>query len=221
MAGIGHKLGTLRAHVEWHGAFAGLRLLAGEPLDRLGVLRVAVCYALPDAALALSRLAVNSDPELVIRPLSVEEVRDRSVRREDWFFRDAVERSIARGELCIGGYLNGVLATSVWFGSKPVPVMGSSIGFARDCVWQHRGFTRPEFRGRGLHALVIKQGFAFYAGQGYTTILNTIIWTNDSSRRLHRRLGYRHAGTLIRIGADRSGKTFLCGGREFGLQLLR
>lgn len=200
-----------------HGPLAGARLLVGLPLSERKLLSVGICYALPDAALALA--GTPSVPGLCVRPLSTDEVLERSERRDDWFFRGAVEDSLARGDRCFGGYMDGDLVTSSWYATKPVFALGSFIGFAPDCVWSHRLFTKREFRGRGLSTALKREAFAALAAEGFTTSLNVVEWTNDSSRRLQRKNGYRRVATLICLGSRDSGKTLLFGGREFGVHL--
>jgi GNAT superfamily N-acetyltransferase len=183
----------------------------------LGLLSVGVCYALRDAGRALASL--RTPPELVVRRLAADEVLRLSAERQEWFFPGAVQTSLARGDECFGGFLDGVLACSGWFATRPLLALGAVVGFSSDCVWEHRLFTRMEFRGRGLNAALKPVAFEHFASRGCTTLLNTVEWTNDASRRLHTRLGYRRTALLVRLGAGRVGRTILMGGREFGMYL--
>jgi GNAT superfamily N-acetyltransferase len=191
--------------------------VVGHSLADVHLLAVGICYALPDAERALA--SVPKVPELLIRRLTTEEVLERTARQEDWFFPGAVEESLERGDLCLGGYLGGGLVCSGWFATRPILALGGIVGFGPDCVWEHRLFTKLEFRGRGLNGALKPVALRHFAPQGFTTLLNTVDWTNDASRRLHVRLGYRRVATLLRVGSSRLGRTILVGGEEVGMHL--
>lgn len=212
------KWRTWRTHVQRHGIVAGARLLVGLPLERSGVLRVGVCYALPEASVALE--GVSTPSGLEVRLLSAEETRERAARREDWFFPGAVEASLRRGDLCFGGFLGDVLVTSTWYATEPLFVLGGTLVYGSDCVWAQRMYTKPEHRGRGYSSALEKASSSYFAERGRNTFLNVVEWTNDSSRRLQRKNGYQPTATLICVGPIHRGRAFLFGGSAHGIRLL-
>lgn len=207
---------TVMTHFRRHGSKAGLRMLLGETLDRTGLVRIAVLYTLPDSIGALEASAQVSG--LHIRRLDASEVRLRASRMEDWFFKGAVDESLARGDLCLGGYLDDSLVCSNWFTVRPIRVLGRMLQLPKGTVFEYRCFTKPQYRGRGLAAALKLPAARIYAGRGFTSFLNTVMWTNDASRRLNERMGYRRAGAIVKLGPFNR-LTYLVGSTPEGTKL--
>lgn len=219
MTGLSGKLETVLNHWRRHGPVSGIRLIAGEALEKTGLLDVGICYALEDAASALKRMRF---PEgFTCRELGEGEIRDRASRREDWFFPKAMETCLARGDRCFGTFLDGRLASSCWIALRPLRMLGAIVEFPDDCAWEHLIYTKPEFRGRGLAATMKVRVAQELAMSGRLTLLNTVRWTNDASRRLHERIGYRSFATLVHVGPASVGRTWLIGGHDMRLRISR
>lgn len=217
MRGLAGKAKTVTGHFRRHGAAAGFRLLLGEPLSRLGLLHVCGIYALHDAVRRLHSLPIPAG--LDVRALTPQEVRQYVQNREPWFFPAGVQSSLARGDQCFAGFLGGQLVCHGWFATRPLPVLRAQLGFAEDVVWEHRLFTKPQFRGLGINPALKVVAMRHFSNMGRTTLANVVIWTNDASRRMHARLGYARVGTLLRAEVARHGRTVLIGGREIGLNI--
>jgi GNAT superfamily N-acetyltransferase len=216
---LARKSRALLSHARRHGWLAGGRLLVRESLAQAGALRVGICYALEDAAAKLENLPPVAG--LQIRRLHPDEARVFGAAGEDWFLPGYIEQSLQRGDDCFGAFVDGTLACSGWYARAPILQFGGVIGFPDDVVWEHRIFTRPEFRGRGLAASIKAPAARHYREQGRTTMLATVEWTNDASRCLYRRLGSRAIATILQLGRGRPSRTWLLGGAGSGLHLIR
>lgn len=213
------RLRTLATHVGRHGVLAGVRLLLGRSLAQLDVVHIGVCYALEDFSRAAAPLPDVAALEL--RQLDEREIRRLTAAGESWFFPGAVEASLARGDFCFGAFVDGMLVASGWYATVPIRQFGAVIGFRERGVWEHRLYTKPEFRGRGINAAIKIPAMRALAERGYDTLINSIEWTNDASRRLHERVGYEAIAAIVRIGSERVGITRLYGGSRQDLHIVR
>jgi GNAT superfamily N-acetyltransferase len=195
---IRRKAATVVAHFQRYGSRAGLRMLIGDSLERIGLVQIGVFYTLPNFVDAL-RITTEIDG-LQIRQLGADEIRQRASRKEDWFFEGAVGESLDRGDVCIGGYIGNTLVSSGWFTTGPIRVLNRTLQLPADTVFEYRLYTKPEFRGRRLNVPIKLHAARLYADRGFSRFLNTIVWSNDASRRLQEHLGYRQCGVLLKLG---------------------
>ena len=67
----------------------------------------------------------------------------------------------------------------------------------------YNGFTRPEFRGRGLYVALMGQGLRALAGRGVRSLLASVHWTNWAALKSCRRLGFTDLGYFVGVGHGR------------------
>ena len=67
----------------------------------------------------------------------------------------------------------------------------------------YNGFTRPEFRGRGLYVALMGQGLRALAGCGVRSLVASVHWTNWAALKSCRRLGFTDLGCFVAVGHGR------------------
>jgi GNAT superfamily N-acetyltransferase len=218
------RIGTRRVQhfatrVRRHGAVSGIRALVGRLLAQARIARIGVFYALDDYSRASIRMP--EVPGLELRQLDEAEVRRLTADGEPHFFPGAVAASLERGDYCFGAFMDGQLVASGWYSMVPIVQFGAVIGFRPGAAWEHRLFTRPEFRGKGINAAIKLPAMETLAALGRTRLINSIEWTNDASRHLHERVGYERIGSIVRLGSEGFGVSLLLGGAREGLHIVR
>ena len=80
---------------------------------------------------------------------------------------------------------------------------GVGVGLPAGQAYFYNGFTRPEFRGRGLYAALVGQGLRALADRGVHHLLAGVRWTNRAALRSSRRLGFTDLGYFVALGRGR------------------
>jgi GNAT superfamily N-acetyltransferase len=215
---LARKARTAVTYGQRHGGGAVFRHYAGNALYALGLLRAGSCYALDDYAILMAAPRVAG---FDVRLLTHEEIANFAATGEPRFELAEIGPLLARGDMCFGGFVDGELACSGWYALEPIPQFGVVLGFAPNAVWEHRLYTRPAYRGRALQVALKAAAARWCRERGRAVILNSIEWTNDASKSLHRRLGYRRIATIVRIGTESTGRTFVLGANAFGVHVVK
>ncbi|NOY28754.1 MAG: hypothetical protein GXP28_00840 [Planctomycetes bacterium] len=104
------------------------------------------------------------------------------------------------------------LAAYAWFAPHRVDAecnqgrhknTGVNFSYPDHVVFMYKGFTHPDFRGRGLYGMVNGLAIRAFSDRGITHILSTMDWTNVSARRSCCRLGFSELGLVVRWGWGR------------------
>ena len=110
-----------------------------------------------------------------------------------------------RGDACFGIIDGDRLASYGWYARRPIdpePGEGNTVDypgltFPSDVAYMYKGFSRSDYRGRGLHALEIGLALRALAPQGIRALISTVYWTNEASVRSCRRLGMEFLGRIV------------------------
>ncbi len=110
-----------------------------------------------------------------------------------------------RGDACFGIIDGERLASYGWYARRPIdpePGEGNTVDypgltFPSDVAYMYKGFSRSDYRGRGLHALEIGLALRALAPQGVRALVSTVYWTNEASVRSCRRLGMTFLGRIV------------------------
>ena len=201
------RLSTLSQHLERHGLSSVVWLLLLQPLENWRILRIGRIHvsstAAPSTLPSLPRYQIQA------RFLEAHEIRPLAAEGANWFFPQAVECSLVRGERCFGLFVDGQLATSIWYSPGPLKQFGLELEAIPRSVFAHRRFTNPEWRGKGLAPLAAVYGRALLREEGIDRTIGTIYATNTSSIRASTKSGSRCIGWIVQIGPDRLGWSIL------------
>lgn len=205
------KLGRLPPHqVVGHYLYQGAHRLAGVDLVRAFCLTPANAYT-PLPARGVGRCE-RLDPARVM---------EEAVRADSGLTVDDATARLAVGEECFGVFVDAVLASHTWFSTRPAPLRdGINVRFDPRYAYSRWAYTRPEFRGRGIHVLGNRYALSQFAAEGRLGILSVVKVANFESLHSAARQGSRPVGHLL--AASFGGRELLwasAGCRAYGLSL--
>ncbi len=166
---------------------------------------------------ATARFAEPADSRLTFRFLTPEDIRKFSGDTSNELNDSFADRIEAGQHLCfaaIAAEPSGDLrlAAYAWFSPHKVEAeynvgkhknTGIDFSYPDHVVFMYKGFTHPDFRGRGFYGMVNGLALRGLADRGITHILSTMDWTNNAARRSCRRLGFVELGLACRWGWGR------------------
>jgi hypothetical protein len=205
------KLATLGPHqILGHYAYRGLNRLL--PLD---VVR-AFCLTPADVR---SSLACPGDVRC--ERLEAGRLRREAQTEGSGLSPTDVETCLAGGEECFGVFVDGALASYAWYTSRTARLRaGVNVRFDPRYAYSRWAFTRPEYRGLGLHAIGKRYALDCYVAAGRAGVLATVNLANFESLHSAARLGSRPVGLMF--AATVGGRSLLwasAGCRPYGLAL--
>ncbi len=115
-------------------------------------------------------------------------------------------------DYCMAAIVDGRLASYAWYAIGSIeaehnrggsPHSGTALAFPPAFAFLYRGFTHPQFRGRGLYAAVHAAALEALAPHGVNALLATADWTNLPALRSCARIGFRSLGRIWRFGVSR------------------
>lgn len=192
-------LRTVLTHVQRHGLLAMWALILFEPLRRLHLLWVGGIYRTstqgPESLQAV-------DPRLEARFLDEAEILALVRSESDWFFPEAVRRSLARGERCFAVLVDGLAVSTRWYASGPLRQFGVHLRAPADTRFEHRVYTHEQWRGQGLAFFAQVHGCEKLRADGIAWTIATIEATNASSVAAFRKAGAERVGWIVQFGPD-------------------
>jgi hypothetical protein len=186
-------------------------------LHHLGVSRAAAYYSvralralgLPEAY-RLLRLTPEESRAVPVRVarlecahLSPERLRCAAEDSRSGLSPEQLRGALARGEECYGAFVGPVLASHAWYPGGTAHLRGDLfVNVGPEWSYTRWSYTRPEFRGLGLHAAVKAVALADVSRKGKRGILSLVAITNFESLRGNARAGCRSVGLVVvaRVG---------------------
>ena len=150
--------------------------------------------------------AALDDGRFAFRFLGPSEVRTFAADPENCLDATLADELASGVSYCFAALAGGRLAAYGWYavGSVDPKHCGDvAIALPADVAYFYNGFTRPEFRGRGVYAAVMGQGLRALADRGVRHLLAGVRWTNWAALRSSRRLGFVDLGCFVSIGRGR------------------
>jgi hypothetical protein len=146
---------------------------------------------------SLDRSFLVADPRYVHGFLDEATLR-RYARAPGLELDDAfLDEASARGDRCYAVRAGDDLAAYGWYSRRPTPVTADLLlHFDPRWVYQYKGFTAPDHRGRRLHALGMAHGMAAYVAEGCLGIVAQVERNNFSSLKSVHRMGYVDNGRI-------------------------
>jgi hypothetical protein len=153
--------------------------------------------------------------------LSADEVRREAAKANSWITPHDAEANLALGDECFGVFVDGVVASHAWYSSRASALRsGIRVRFDPRYTYSRWAYTRPDYRGRALHALGKRHALQHYAGLGQLGILSVVGVTNRESLHSADRQGGRPVGLLVAVSlGDRDLLWASAGCRAYGLAL--
>jgi GNAT superfamily N-acetyltransferase len=125
-------------------------------------------------------------------------------RPRDPASRTLLERRLERGFFCFVGRVEGRLVAYNRTQYEPGEDGGSYVDLGPDEVHCLDAYTVAEFRGKNIHAALLREMLLFNAGLGYRRAYSKVSLANRRSPKAHRRLGWERTGTVL-LGRRTSG----------------
>jgi hypothetical protein len=124
-------------------------------------------------------------------------VMDRENLLTDRFIDDAS----ARGDKCYALFDGDDLMSYGWYTTLPMrltEVPGAPVlHFDPACAYNYNGYTRPEHRGRRLHAIGMAAALEELTEAGLSVLLAYVVSSNFASLKSCHRMGFETFGHLI------------------------
>jgi GNAT superfamily N-acetyltransferase len=155
------------------------------------------------------------------RLLSPDEVMRETQGAASGIIAEDAAANLALGEECFGVYVDGNLASHAWYSGRACALRsGIHVRFDPRYAYSRWAFTRPEYRGRGLHALGKRHALEHYAARGRLGVLSTVKVANFESLHSAKRQGSHPVGFML--AASVGGRNVLwasAGCRAYGMGL--
>jgi hypothetical protein len=207
------KFGTLGPHqVLGYYLYRGLNRLF--PLDAV-------------RAFCLSPSDVRQPPvlreDIQCKPLDEASLRREAAVTGSGLLMPDVESCLAGGEECFGVFVDNVLASHAWYTSKTARLRpGVNVRFDSRYVYSRWAFTRPEYRGRGLHAIGKTYALGYFVAAGRSGLLSTVNVANFESLNSAARVGGRPVGLMVAASLGGRWRLWASAGcRGYGMGLER
>ncbi|MEX0899655.1 MAG: hypothetical protein WD081_03090 [Gammaproteobacteria bacterium] len=125
------------------------------------------------------------------------------------FVRDA----FSRGDLCYAITCGGEIASYGWYSNRPTEMFdGLTFHFDRSFTYMYKGYTRPEFRGKRLHAVGMSRALDAVASRGFRGLVSFVDRSNVSSLKSVYRMGYERVAKIAIFPVNGSHRIVRLGG---------
>jgi len=199
------RLERLRQMRRRYGTGAVLQHLLGRLTQRVAALDVSRLLWLDAATMA----PAGPDEQFTFRFLNANEVRCFAADAENCLNAALADELVRNGNgenCCFAALAEGRLAAYGWYALGVVDARhcgGVGLSLPAGAAYFYNGFTRPEFRGRGLYVALMGRGLRALADRGVRHVLASVHWTNWAALRSCRRLGFTDLGYFPGIGRGR------------------
>lgn len=118
-------------------------------------------------------------------------------QEENHLAEEFLHKAFAEGDQCFAIRDRDVLASYGWYSNRPTEISDNlRLHFDNGYMYMYNGFTRPEYRGRRLHAIGMTMALKEYLGRGFKGLVSYVEANNLSSLKSVYRMGYRDCGDI-------------------------
>jgi len=190
------KIGTLRQIIGSYGYHSGLLFTFFATINaffRFQVLEILTIVPDDLDGSYLDLPAEYSSDFLTSEQLYQHARADSSLELSESFLREAIRK----GDACYAIFHDRVLASYGWYSNQPTEIDSElTFSFDPDFIYMYKGLTRPEFRGKRLHAIGMSRALLAKVEEGSKGIISYVERTNFASLKSCYRMGYRRAGSI-------------------------
>ena len=151
------------------------------------------------------RATPTSAAGLDYRWLTADEVRDYAADRANDLDAAMASSLKEQDNYCFAALDGPVLANYSWYALGSIQrehSLGAGLSFPNDTVYFYKAYTRPEYRGRGLHPTALRIAASFFAQHSISRLVAIVEYANWASLRSHAKLGFRSAGRFVKVGGN-------------------
>ncbi len=178
-----------RRYIRGHGILGRLSKLL--PVEVRTILRRDLTQPIPEAVADVPlKTYVASRREVLEEVAGLALLSDPSSR-------ERYARCLDDGFVCFIGRVDGQLVAYNWTQYKPGEDNSLYVDLRAHEVHTTDAYTAPNYRGRNIHAALLREMLLFSAGLGYRYAYAGIRLTNRRSRKAHGRLGWERTGRAL------------------------
>ncbi len=154
----------------------------------------------------------HADADLEFRVLNETDIRALAWEPAYGFEAEMASRIIFGHDVCVAAFVAGRLAAYAWYALDSLeaehnrgrsPHSGTAVSLPRDAAFLYKGYTVPEYRGRGIYGRIHHFALASLIARGVTRIFATADWTNQAALKSCYRAGFNYLGNVYRFGGGR------------------
>lgn len=150
------------------------------------------------------------DEAMEVRILTPDEVRNFAREPSNELDGSLAHRLELDHDDCIGSVIDGRLAGYCWIATHSIEARhnrsteseasGVAFSYPKEYAFRYKGFTHPDFRGRGVYRRVAHVASLEMKKKGVRYILSTAETINYSALRSSYRCGYEYLGLCVLLG---------------------
>ena len=108
-----------------------------------------------------------------------------------------LQQALGKGDRCFAVLDGGEMASDGWYSTQPTE-MGSGLLWCFDPsrVYMYKGFTKPAYRGKRLHAFGMAGALKASVEEGARGLVSNVETNNFRSLKSVYRMGYRNIGKI-------------------------
>lgn len=149
-----------------------------------------------------------NDDGMNVRTLTPDEVRNFAREPSNEIDGSLADRLELGYDFCIGSVIEDRLAGYCWIATHSVEARhnrstdsaGVALSYPEEYAFRYKGFTHPDFRGRGIYRRVAHVASLEMKKKGVRYILSTAEIINYSALRSSYRCGYEYLGLCMLAG---------------------
>lgn len=111
----------------------------------------------------------------------------------------AARRWLARGDRCLGGYVDRVLVTTLWVTTSVRTLPRCVLEVGPGVVYVYKTFTHPDWRGRGFNRAALRWVRAWAGSQGCRRVVIDVARQNTGSTRAIEAAGFVDVGRFLEV----------------------
>lgn len=187
------NLGYLRQAITHQSLGQVISHYAYRSIQRLFDVSIFRCLLVQDRTVIRNPVPSGTDCRFV----TADRLRQEAAVTGSGLDAEEVERLLKSGEECFGAFVDGVLASYLWFSPGPAHLIDDVfVRFDPAYAYSRWAFTRSEYRGKQLHAICKQSALDEFTARGRLGIISVVYAWNSHSLSAAAKLGCVRVGLL-------------------------